>query len=297
MIYTPHECPVFKDRAGRKCSACLGSDGPGTRSAALLRPHCSWDSIPYQQPQEETAWGGGKRPGAGVAAAGADAPARPLPPQGDQGFPGLFLTAPMDRPAPGGQHSLATHKGNGNHVRPHQPRALPPVAAGGYMFLSHGPHKAPISTFPTRWATNPSQNTQHESQENVLTVFSRTRHAWLLGDAGEHWTEGERAVCHSARCAEGPAPSRASHAKATWLTSPLRGDAHGGTTVEAQPHRRQTPFHGTSKSTENFGAKSRRGTQSRPGKPARTGKDTHILHRGTLDSTSFLLKWNQNEVS
>lgn len=83
-------------------------------------------------------------------------------------------------------------------VRAPRPLTLPSVASRGHTFRGHNRH--PVCTLLTLGLRIQATTCDPSHRRMaVLTVFSRTRHAWLLGGAGEHWREGERAVCHQAR--------------------------------------------------------------------------------------------------
>ena len=254
MIYAPHECPVFKDRAGRKCSACLGSDGP-------------WDEVRSSPPAP---------PLLGL---------HPLPtaPRGDglgrgqttrisSGRSGLSWTFPSgtDGQASAGRAALASHA---------QGQRQPREAASA---TRSAPGRCRRIRVPKPRATQGTHlhipdTTDHEFEpEHATRVTGKCTHCVLPDKAclaargcwGTLDRGRESSLSFGALCGRSCSESGFAHKGHVADKPPLRRCSRG-TTVEAQPHRRQTPFHGNSKSTENFGAKAVGGLrQSRPRKPA-----------------------------
>lgn len=112
----PHECPVFKDRAGRKCSACLGSDGPWdeVRSSPPAPLLLGLRPLPTAPGGEVLGRGQTTRCGRGSSWGRCPSPAPPS--SGRSGLPWTFPCGTVGQ-ASAGRAALASHAQG-----PRQPR-------------------------------------------------------------------------------------------------------------------------------------------------------------------------------
>lgn len=190
---------------GQGQKLCSGPTAPGTSSRyqqthmemkRMLPPH-PWGPVWAGERVNDGVWGWlGQMPGSSIQLSQPGS----LPPRGDQGISCTFpygTNRPSQCPDGSTCRPERTGKGRCTVKTPHQGASTAHSAFGHFVRIN----------VPQPWATKGTRlhhpditdreiqaatcNMTHRKM-GVLTVFSRTRHAWLLGDAGEHWAEGEK---------------------------------------------------------------------------------------------------------